>query len=66
MAGIWRCMLAVIVLMCVFEAVEGAKSRKKITRPVRPTETPQTAATAAPGLDVDLQRVRKGREAMCV
>uniref|UniRef100_A0A3P8UD65 Complement component 8, gamma polypeptide n=1 Tax=Amphiprion percula TaxID=161767 RepID=A0A3P8UD65_AMPPE len=63
MAGLWRCMLVVVVLMCVClwdstEAVGGAKSRPRPQRrrPKKPKVDP--IDLAQPAQNIDLQQMR--------
>ncbi|XP_059182858.1 complement component C8 gamma chain [Centropristis striata] len=60
MAGVWRCMLAVVVLMCVClwdstEAVGGAKSRPRPQRPPRKKKPvdPLDSTPAAQNVDIE-------------
>lgn len=64
MAGVWRCMLAVVVLMCVClwgstEAVGGAKSRPRPQKrpPKKPKVDPIDLTPAAQ--NIDIQQVKK-------
>ncbi|XP_026220155.1 complement component C8 gamma chain [Anabas testudineus] len=59
MAGVWRCMLAVVFLMCVClwgssEAVGGAKSRPRPQRrpPKKPKVNPVDVPSAAQNIDL--------------
>lgn len=63
MAGLWRCILVVVMLMCVYlwdsaEAVGGAKSRPRPQRrpPKKPKITP--IDLTQPKQDIDIERVR--------
>uniref|UniRef100_A0A3Q4G662 Complement component 8, gamma polypeptide n=1 Tax=Neolamprologus brichardi TaxID=32507 RepID=A0A3Q4G662_NEOBR len=62
MAGLWRCILAVVMLMCVYlwdsaEAVGGAKSRPRPQRrpPKKPKITP--IDLTQPEQDIDIERM---------